>query len=435
MNKIFSLLLLFAAASVMAQTKHLSLDDAIQTGLQNSKMLQASELQVDYAEAQAAYARTNRLPNISLAGTYTRLSPIDAATVTFPGSTTPVTISPALLNNYQFRVTAQQPLFTGFRVENMVSAGNFSAAAAKSSNEQTRQNLMFNIRQSYWTMYKAQQVLKQVDENIELVKAHLRDAKNLMSRGLLTSTDVMRIEVQLANAELAQVDARNQVRLSTIALNNTLGIPLDTPVELTDTVSFKPMEIGDMESMTVRSFESREDLKALRYQIRAAQSQVRVAQSAMYPQIFLFGNVYYANPNQRIFPTSDKFDATWDVGVSVTMDLWNWGGTARQAEQARAQKAQLENALAQTRDAVTYEITQSHLNVRQTEDRIKVAEKAVRLAEENYRNVNEKFKNGLALSSDLIDAEVALLEAKTNMTTAAADYEIAKAALNKALNQ
>lgn len=434
MNKIFSLLLL-AAASVTAQTKRLSLDDAIQTGLQNSKVMQASELQVDYAEAQAAYARTNRLPSVSLAGSYTRLSPIDAATVTFPGSTTPVTISPALLNNYQFRVTAQQPLFTGLRVENTVAAGNYTANAAKSSNEQTRKDLVFNVRQSYWTLYKAQQVLKQVDENIELVKAHLRDAKNLMERGLLTSTDVMRIEVQLANAELAQVDARNQVRLATIALNNTLGIPLDTPIELTDTVSFKPMEIGDMESMTVRSFESRDDLQSLRYQIRAAQSQVRIAQSALYPQIYLFGNVYYANPNQRIFPTSDKFDATWDVGVSVTMDLWNWGGTARQAEQARAQKAQLENALEQARDAVTFEITQSHLNVRQTEDRIRVAEKAVRLAEENYRNVNEKFKNGLALSSDLIDAEVALLEAKTNMITAAADYEIAKAALNKALNQ
>jgi outer membrane protein TolC len=434
MNKIFSLVLL-VAASVTAQTRHLSLDDAIQTGLQNSKVMQSSELQVDYAEAQAAYARTNRLPNVSLAGSYTRLSPIDAATVTFPGSPNPVTISEPLLNNYQFRVTAQQPLFTGFRVENTVAAGNYTADAAKSSNEQTRKNLIFNIRQSYWTLYKAQQVLKQVDENIELVKAHLRDAKNLMERGLLTSTDVMRIEVQLANAELAQVDARNQVRLSTIALNNTLGIPLDTPVELTDTVSFKPMEIGDMESMTVRSFESRDDLKSLRYQIRAAQSQVRVAQSALYPQIYLFGNVYYANPNQRIFPTSDKFDATWDVGVSVTMDLWNWGGTARQAEQARAQKAQLENALEQARDAVTFEITQSHLNVRQTEDRIRVAEKAVRLAEENYRNVNEKFKNGLALSSDLIDAEVALLQAKTNKTTAAADYEIAKAALSKALNQ
>lgn len=429
MNKIFSLLLVVAAASVMAQTKHLSLDDAIQTGLQNSKVMQSSELQVDYAEAQAAYARTGRLPSLSLNGSYTRLSPIDAptlGTVTFPKP---------LLNYYQFRVTAQQPLFTGLRVENTVAAGNYTADAAKSSNEQTRKDLVFNIRQSYWTLYKTQQVLKQVDENIELVKAHLRDAKNLMERGLLTSTDVMRIEVQLANAELAQVDARNQVRLATIALNNTLGIPLDTPIELSDSVSFKPMEIGDMESMTVRSFESRDDLKSLRYQIRAAQSQVRVAQSAMYPQIYLFGNVYYANPNQRIFPTSDKFDATWDVGVSVTMDLWNWGGTARQAEQARAQKAQLENALEQTRDAVTFEITQSHLNVRQTEDRIRVAEKAVRLAEENYRNVNEKFKNGLALSSDLIDAEVALLEAKTNLTTAAADYEIAKAALNKALNQ
>lgn len=422
------------SAAVFAQTRPMSLDEALQIGLENSKVLRASELNVNYAEAAAAEVRTNRLPVVRAAGSYTRLSSVEAGTFTPPGFPQPITISEPLLNNYQFKLGVQQPLFTGWKIENAVAAGQYSADAAKSQYEYAKSDLAFRIRQSYWTLYKAQKILALVDENIELVKAHLRDAKNLTDRGILTSTDVLKIEVQLANAELAQVDARNQVRLAMIALNNTLGLSLDTPIELTDTTVFRPVDLTLVDSAARQSYEVREDLKSIRYQVRAAQSQVRMARSGWYPQVFVYGNVYYSNPNQRVFPLSDKFDATWDVGIAVSMDVWNWGATARQSEQALARVAQLENALKQNEDAVTFEITQSHLNVRQTEDRIKVAHKTVRLAQDNYRNVNEKFKNGVASSSDLLDADVAFLQARTHLTTAEADYEIAKAALQKALH-
>jgi outer membrane protein TolC len=151
--------------------------------------------------------------------------------------------------------------------------------------------------------------------------------------------------------------------------------------------------------------------------------------------VYLFGDYNYARPNSRIFPTVDQFKDTWDVGVTASWDLWNWGATIHQTDQAQSQLAQAQDAYDQLQDGVTLEVTQNYLNVHQASERIGVSATAVQQAQENYRVVNEKYKSGLALNTDLLDAEVSLLQAKTNYTQSLVDYELALARLSKAVGE
>jgi outer membrane protein TolC len=127
------------------------------------------------------------------------------------------------------------------------------------------------------------------------------------------------------------------------------------------------------------------------------------------------------------------FYGTWDVGIAVSFDVWNWGQTKSQAEQAKAQLAQARDARRLLEDQAVLDVTQSRLALAQARDKIKVAAKAVGQAEENLRIVREMFRQGVALNADVMDAEVFLLQAKLARTQAGIDLALSQARLEKAL--
>jgi outer membrane protein TolC len=189
----------------------------------------------------------------------------------------------------------------------------------------------------------------------------------------------------------------------------------------------------DLNTLVQRATENRPELKSMQYRVEAGEDGVKLAKSGWYPQIYLTGNYYYSRPNQRILPTEDRFSDTWDIGVTASLDLWNWGTTMHQTQQAQAQLAQAQDALGQLRDGITLEVTQNYLTLHQSRERIGVSQQTVKQAEENYRVTNEKFRLGVALNSDLLDAEASLLQAKWNYIQSLVDYELAQARLQKSI--
>jgi outer membrane protein len=132
-------------------------------------------------------------------------------------------------------------------------------------------------------------------------------------------------------------------------------------------------------------------------------------------------------------PAQDVFHGTWDVGLSVSFDLWNGGLTKSQTEQARAQLAQARDVRKQLEDLAVLEVTQSRLALAQAREKIRVAGAAVGQAEENLRAFRDRFRQGVALNSEVLDAEVMLLQARLARTQAAIDLVLAQARLEKAL--
>ncbi|MEJ2614960.1 MAG: TolC family protein [Ignavibacteriaceae bacterium] len=271
------------------------------------------------------------------------------------------------------------------------------------------------------------------DQNVEQVKAHLMNVQNFYEQGLSTKNDLLKVQVQLSESELRQIDAKNAVKLARINLFNVIGIPLNTKSEIPDSVDIKTNAVNDLDSYIEKAMDNRPELKAMQYNIKSGEAGVTLAESNWYPQIYLGGNYYYSKPNQRIFPAENKFKDTWDVGVSVQVDLWNWGSTADKTEQAKAQLEEAKDSYKIAKDNIVLEVNSNYLNLEQSKDKIAVAEGSVSQAKENYRVTDETFKKGLALNSDLLDSEVALLQANTNYIQALVDYELAKARLEKSI--
>lgn len=415
------------------EVRNLTLEESITIGLENSHQLHSSGMRVVSSEARLSELNAMRLPSLSFGASYTRLSSVDPFSIETPFGNFDITQD--IVNTYNLQLTLQQPIFTGFRLSGSADVAEYNYKAAQQDFSADKNTLIFNIKNAYWGLFKAKEVKKVVDENVDQIKAHLDDVQNLFKQGLSTRNDLLRVQVQLAEAELRQIDANNAVRLANISLNNVINLPLSTKIEIEENVEPQQDKLPGIDDLTDMTYKNRPELKAMDFRVKASETGIKVANSTWWPQIYLQGNYNYARPNQRIFPLTDEFKGTWDVTVNLQMNLWNWGQTSDQSTQAEAMYEQTKDSYETLKDAVTLEVTQNYLNVLRAKERISVSAGSVNQAEENYRVTSDKFKNGLVLNSDLIDAEFDLLQAKTNYVQALVDYQLAKANLEKSVGE
>ncbi|MCX6142621.1 MAG: TolC family protein [Ignavibacteriales bacterium] len=413
-----------------AQKKSLTLEESLTIGLESSKVLHASQMRSEYAEAKAREVSASLYPSLKVQASYQRLSSVPEFKIPFPGIPT---IFPYIADNYVARASFQQPLFTGWKLQGAADNASYQAEATRRDVVKDKGELVFNIKSAYWNLFRAREIKRLADENVAQVSAHLKDTENLIKQGLVTANDLLKVKIQLSNSRILQSDAVNNVQLATIVFNSTVGLPLQTEIEITSPLTPTSKEFGELEKLQAVAFIHRPEILAMESRIKASDAAIVSATGGWFPQVFLTGNYYYSRPNQRIIPLQDAFNDTWDVGVSIQFDLWNSLSTVHQTSQARSQHEQNKDLLVTLKDGVTLEVTQNYLNYQQSKERIRLSELTVQQANENYRMTSEKFKAGLATSSELLDAEVALLQSKLQLTQALVDHELSEARLTKSV--
>ncbi len=413
----------------------LTVDDAVRIALENSPMLHASLMKTEAAQGKASETRAVRLPSVKLSGGYTRLNPITPFEFTLPGSGQSFVISPSIVDNYTLKASLAQPLFTGFRLQGSENLAEFNAEATHQDYGKDRADLIFNTKSAYWGVLRAIEVKKSIDTSVAQVQAHVTDAENLLEQGLATTNDVLKLRVQLSNAELLQIQAGNGIRIGIVALNNLMNIPLETVIQPVSSLETVEHDTTAHSVLIATALAQRPEVKGMELRVRASEAGVTVAKSGWYPQISLFADYVTAKPNARIVPAVELFRDTWDVGVNFSLDVWNWLTTSYQTSQATAQLAQTQDMLSTLKNGVALEVTQAYLDLHEAHDRIGVALTAVQQAEENYRTSYEKYREGLLLTSDLLDANSDLLRARVSHTQALVDYEIGLARLERSIGK
>jgi outer membrane protein len=386
----------------------------------------------EYADAKAREVSASLYPSLKVQASYQRLSSVPEFKIPFPGIPT---IFPYIADNYAARASFQQPLFTGWKLQGAADNALYQAEATRSDLTKDKGELVFNIKSAYWNLFRAREIKRLADENVAQVSAHLEDTQNLIKQGLVTANDLLKVKIQLSNSRILQSDAINNVQIALIMFNSTVGLPLPTEIEITTPLTPTSKEFGELGKLQSIAYMQRPEILAMESRIKASDAAIVSAIGGWFPQIFLTGNYYYSRPNQRIIPLQDAFKDTWDVGVSVQFDLWNGLSTVHQTSQARSQHEQNKDLLATLKDGVTLEVTQNYLNYLQSKERIRLSELTVQQANESYRMSSEKFKAGLATSSDLLDADIALLQSKLQLTQSLVDHELSEARLTKSVGE
>jgi outer membrane protein TolC len=430
MKKAVLFLILLAFADLFPQHKF-TLEESLQLGLKNSKNLKISKSKILGSEAKITETTSQLLPRLSFNAGYTRLSDVPPFEVSLPIFPAPVKIQDVVLNNYNLKVSLQQPLFTGFRLLSLKSASEKNRDAAVSDYNKDANEEAFNIINAYWNYFKAQKLKNYLDENLKQEEAHLTDTKNFLTNDLVTKNDLLKLEVQYASLRLKQIEAENSLNTSRALFNKVLGLSISDQTEIEANEPKLENTVYNYDSLLNSAMQSRLELLAMDYRLQAGNENVSAAASRWYPAIFLFSDYYYNRPNQRIMPTLDKFKDSWDAGVTLSWDIWNWGYNSSQVEQARQNLNQLNTNKELLKENIEVEVYNNFMALNAAHNKIEVAKTGLEQADENYRGIQEKYNVQYATSTDLIDAETSRLQSQTDLINSLVDYETALARLLK----
>jgi len=438
MKKVILLALCVCASRTAPAQEKLSLAEAIALGAANSRTARIAQARAEGASARASEVLAALLPSLKADGSFRRLSEVDPFRVQLPGMPQPVTISPVVLGTYTTHIGLQQPIFTGFKLLSNARAARALATAAEADVRGDLADLTLTIVSAYWALHQAREVRRAVDENVARLESYVKDSESMMREGMLTRADLLKIQVQLSSARVAQIDAANDSQLAQMNCSLVLGLPLETELELTSQPGAVRSEIPPLTGVALpelrtRALEGRPDLLATGSRVEATRASLTAARGNWWPQVFFGGNYYYSRPNARLLPTRDEWVGTWDLGVTVTLDLWNWGATLRQVEQAEANLRQQELLLEQMKEGAKLDVTRAHLQAAQAVRKLDVASLAVAQAEESLRMTRDRYTQALATPSDLLDAEVALLQAVLGRSAASIEKEVSETRLAKAV--
>ncbi|MBI3793560.1 MAG: TolC family protein [Nitrospinae bacterium] len=430
-------LVILPSLCLAAEKKQLGVDEAVGLAMKNNKLLHISKSKEDFAVSKHKETTTAGKPTINLSGTYTRLSDVPSLSIPMqmgpggPWVNTPLTTN--IPNTYALKAAVLQPLFTGGTIKGAEQSADYSAMAARTDVANDKMELAYSVRTAYWNVYKALRVKSVLEKNVQQIQQHLEDVQNMVKAGIILKDEQLKAEVQLSNTRFSLADADNNAKLSMMTLNNIIGVPLDTEIEPTTKLQQENKPLKQLSQYLEEAKENRPDVKAAMLRIDASSSAITSARGALFPQVSLFGEADYMDPNQRYFPATDTWNWSWDVGIAVTYNLLDWGAVKYRVQQAEATRSEASFGLEQLRDSATLDVNQSYLFLKQASDRIAIARLAVEQAEESLRITKNRFSGGFATNTDVLDAEVALLQSQLNLTVATADYEIADARMKKSV--
>ncbi|RYE23035.1 MAG: TolC family protein [Sphingobacteriales bacterium] len=416
-------------ANVFAEPRKLSLDEAIQLSLQNSNQLKLNRAKIDEATASLREARERRLPDLSVTGSYLRMnqptldlklklgsSSSGEGGSGSTGGTTTASTTPKVDQAMYAMASLSVPLFAGFKISNGIEAAKYLENAEKLDAEQNREEVIQNTISAYSNMYKAKAALDIVKENLRQSQQRVSDFSSLEQNGLMARNDLLKAQLQQSNVELALVDAENNWKITYIYMNLMLGLPEEAEL-MPDSAAFNTTaDVGTFESWESKALESRKDMSALEMRIKAAHSGVKAAKGDYYPSLALTGG-YIAADIPNLLTVTNVING--GVGVKYSpSSLWKTGSKVAQAK-ARVQQLDVNRNMLS--DGIRLETAQAYQAYLSNQKKIEVYGKAVEQANENYRITKNKYDNSLSTTTDLLDADVAQLQAKLNYAFAKAD--------------
>jgi outer membrane protein TolC len=230
----------------------------------------------------------------------------------------------------------------------------------------------------------------------------------------------LKAELQASNIELSLLDAENNWKLANINMNLMLGLPENTALT-TDVKSLQSTtQLKGVEEYVQIGLQNRKDVAALSFRKKAASTGVKAAKGEAYPSIAVTGGYVAANVPNLVTITNAV-----NIGIGVQYNLASIWKNNTKLEQARAREKQVSANEEILLDAVRLQVNQSYQNYLLSQKKIEVYQKAVAQAEENYKIVKNKYDNALATTTDLLDADVAQLQARLNYAFSQSDASVA----------
>jgi len=415
------LFLIVATTRSHAQTaRTITLEEAVEMSIKNSKQLKFSQTNVDLAALQIREIKDNQLPSLSVSASYLRLNSPNIDLKIRQSDSTSAGSSFQVHQAMYGMASASLPLFSGFRFKYGLESARYLEQAAKLDAEYDRDAVIQNTIMAYSNLYKSKKAVDLVAENLKREHERVVEFTNREKNGLLARNDLMKAQLQESNVQLALLNAENDLKITTVNMDLLLGLPENTAL-LADSNSFISLKAaGTLNEWEQTALTHRKDIAANGIRQKAASTDIKTAKADLYPSVALTAGYVALNiPGVAMIPNA------MNAGIGVRYDVASLWKSGSKIEQARIRVGQLKTNEEILLDRIHLEVNTAYYNYVLSQRKIDVYAKAVEQADENYRITKNKYDNSLVTTTDLLDADVAQVQSRIDYEAAKADAVVA----------
>jgi outer membrane protein TolC len=413
----------------------MSLKDAVHLALNTNKSVEASDASRKAAESRIAEARGGNLPKVNYSESWTRS---DNPVYVFSSLLTQHQFGeqnfqigplnrPDFLNNFQSQVTADQTLYDGGQTRHAVRSAELTKDITIEDGRRTRMEVIAGAIRSYYDALLGAEEFNATSQAMRSAQADLERAESIRSAGMSTDVDVLSIRVHLAGVREQQIRREADLDVARAALNDALGLPLDTAHTLTTGLAPLRLPDGLLADYEKNALGERPEARQVKLAINLAENQAATARSNLMPQVDV--HAAFEADRQNFY---DKGGANWLVSIGLRWNLFNGFSDKARIEESKSALRRSEADQAHANSAIQLQVRRAYADLRAAAQRIEVTDAAVAEAEESLRITQNRYEAGLSNVTDLLRTETAVLEARTRRLAAIHDQRIAAAMLELA---
>lgn len=473
MKGILSLIILLGGMVMPEETKAqevLSLDSCRSMALNNNRQMGVAKVRRDMARNIRKSARTKYLPQVNATGAYlysskqvSILNDDQKSALGNMGTVAGQVLSQLGLpgtdvlagmlnevgngivdafhtdtrNKFGASVMLTQPIFMGGSIIAMNKMADLGEDMAANQADATTQATLYSIDNAYWTVVSLKHKKRLAESYLNLVKKLDGDVGKMIREGVATRADGLKVNVKVNEAEMTLTQVEDGLALAKMLLCQLCGIDINKDITLADEDNDQLATVveamaADIDSQRGAATENRPELRMLQNVVDISKQAVNVAKAGHLPKVMLTGGYTVMNPNvyngfQR------NFSGVWNVGVMVTVPVWNWNDVTYKVRAAKNQASIASLELGDVREKVDLQVSQCNFKVNEAAKKLRLATASTERAEENLRCANLGFSEGVMQSTDVMAAQTAWLQAQTQKIDAEIDVKLSQVNLQKAL--
>lgn len=418
-NSVIALALFVGIANANAQEKRtLTLDEAVQLGILNSKNLKIDAAKIEEATADLLEAKNRQLPELKVSGSYMYLPIKPNINIKLPGVSGDG--GPVVHQVAYGSANLSVPIYSGGRIKYGIESAKYLVEASKLSTENDKVAIAYNVAQAYNNLFKANQSIKVLEENLSASQKRDETFLKMENNGIIARNDRLKANLQTSNIELQLLEAKNNYNIANINMDLLLGLPETTEIDVDQNYIDEGNDVKTVDYYINTAKENRKDLQALDKQRLAAALGTKAAKAENLPSIAFTGGYVAAD-----IPKFLTLYNAVNVGVGISYNLSNLWKENSSLKQSKAREMQLEATNELLNDNIKLDVNREYQNTDYSRKRIAVFEKSAEQANENYRITKNKYDNGLATMTELLDADAAQISANVGVINAKADAALA----------
>ncbi|BAY60160.1 outer membrane efflux protein [Calothrix brevissima NIES-22] len=427
-----------AGEVTVKSNQSISLVQALELARRNNRELQVSQLELERSRAVLREAQAALLPTLGVSADITRQRTVsDTYSVKVqqqqqeslpPSFRQPIDPAPSNTNlNAQAQLSYD--LYTSGRRQATIKEAEERVRLAELTVESQSEDIRLNVATEYYNLQQADEQVRIAQSAVTNSQASLRDAEALERAGVGTRFDVLRSQVNLANAQQDLTNAIAQQQIARRRLATRLSLPQSVTISAGDPVKLAGLWNQTLEQSIVLAYQNRPELQQQLAQRNISEQQRRQALAALGPQVSLVASYDFFDRFNDNISVADGYS----VGVRASLNLYDGGAAKARAAQARANIAIAETNFAEQRNQIRFQVEQAYSNQQSNLENVQTANTALEQAREALRLARLRFQAGVGTQTDVINSENDLTRAEGNRIRAILDYNRALAELQRSV--